>query len=375
MIYLDHAATTPMRPGVWEAMAPLAAERFGNPSGVHEVSRRAKDALEEARERVAARLGVAPSEIVFTSGGTESDNLAIKGAALAGGSRRGVVTVATEHEAVLATVDFLERLGHPVTRVPVDGDGLVDRDALLGSIDDDTAVVSVMAVNNETGVVQDVAVLARAVAAERPGVLFHTDAIQAHSPRDLLTDHVHLMSLSAHKFGGPKGSGVLVVRDGVRLEPVIHGGGQEAGRRSGTTDVAAAVGFATALDLAAEDHSRFATTVGGIRDDFEKIVADAVPGLVVNGGDAPRSPQHSNFRIPGVRNESLLIRLDRAGVAASAGSACQSGAPSVSHVLTAMGLSRDEVRESVRFSFGWTTTQDEAAEAASVLIEAVEALR
>ncbi|HEX6947145.1 MAG TPA: cysteine desulfurase family protein [Acidimicrobiia bacterium] len=375
MIYLDHAATTPMRPGVWDAMAPFAGERFGNPSGIHGVSRRAKDALEEARERVAARLGAKPSEIVFTSGGTESDNLAIKGAAMSGGSRRGVVTVATEHEAVLSSVEFLERLGHPVRRVGVDHNGLVDPQELVDAIDETTAVVSVMAVNNETGVTQDVVRLARLVAEQRPAVLFHTDAIQAHPTPGLLTDDLHLLSLSAHKFGGPKGSGVLFVRDGVRLEPVIHGGGQEAGRRSGTTDVAAAVGFATALDLAAEDHSRFVATVGGIRDDFEKLVADAIPDLVINGGDAPRSPQHSNLRIPGVRNESLLIRLDRAGVAASAGSACQSGAPSVSHVLAAMGLTREQVRESVRFSFGWTTTQDEAREAAGILVDAVEALR
>jgi cysteine desulfurase len=374
LIYLDHAATTPMRPGVAEAMEPFASDRFGNPSGIHGVSRRAKDALEEARERVAARLGVRPSEVVFTSGGTECDNLAVKGVALAG-DRRGVVTVATEHEAVLESVAFLERLGLPVRRVGVGPDGLVDPDELIDAIDTGTGLVSVMAVNNETGVVQDVAGLARRVAEERPWVLFHTDAVQAHPGDPVVTEHVHLASLSAHKFGGPKGSGVLVVRGGVRLEPVIHGGGQEAGRRSGTTPVALAVGFAAAFDIAADDHSRFVAVVGGIRDDFEKLVCDRVPDAVVNGAGAPRSPQHSNLRIPGVRNESLLIRLDQAGVAASAGAACQSGAPSVSHVLTAMGLTREQVRESVRFSFGWTTTQDEAREAAALLVEAVEALR
>lgn len=370
MIYLDHAATTPMRPGVWDAMAPFATDRFGNPSGVHEVSRRAKDALEEARETVASLVGSRPSEVVFTSGGTESDNLAVKGAALFG-SRSGVVTVATEHEAVLQAGAFLERLGHPVTVVGVDRAGRVDPAAIAEAVTPSTAVVSVMAVNNETGVIADLPGVTQSVREASPQTLIHTDAVQGVGAVGLDSLEVDMLSLSAHKFGGPKGAGVLIVREGVRIEPLIHGGGQEAGRRSGTNDVAGAVGLARAMALAFED----APQDHGLRDDFEKLVLDRISDAVVNGGGAPRGPHHCNLRIPGVRNEDVLIRLDRAGVAASAGSACQSGAPSVSHVLTAMGLNRSEVKESLRFSFGWTTTQSDAADAAAALVDVIEALR
>ncbi len=372
MIYLDHAATTPMRPGVWEAMAPFAADRFGNPSGVHAVSRRAKDALEQAREEVASLLGARTTEVVFTSGGTESDNLAVKGPSLAG-SRRSIVTVATEHEAVLEAAAFLGRLGHRVTVVGVDTAGRVAPASLAEAVTPDTAVVSVMAVNNETGVVTDLAAASRAVRDAAPEVLVHTDAVQAFGAVDLAALDVDMLSLSAHKFGGPRGAGVLLVREGTRLEPLIHGGGQEAGRRSGTNDVAAAVGLAAAMSQAAAEGPRF--SLDGLRNDFEKLVLDRIPDAVVNGGEASRGPHHSNLRIPGVRNEDVLIRLDRAGVAASAGSACQSGAPNVSHVLTAMGLSREQVRECLRFSFGWTTTQGDVADAASALVDTLDGLR
>ncbi len=376
MIYLDHAATTPMRPGVWEAMAPFAVDRFGNSSGAHEVSRKAKDALEESRERVAACLGARPMEIVFTSGGTEADNLALKGP-VTGDRSLGVVTMATEHEAVLETTHFLHRLGHPTHVVGVSRDGGVDPDLVAGSMGPGTAVVSVMTVNNETGVVTDVAAVSAAVKRIDPSVLVHTDAVQAAACESLDVDRlgVDMLSLSGHKFGGPKGAGVLFVREGTRLEPVLHGGGQELGRRSGTHDVAGAVGLATALGMAVEDRSRFRSAVGGIRDDFEKRVMEGVEGVVVNGGAGPRSPHHLNLRIPDVRNQTLLLRLDQSGVAASAGSACQSGAAKVSHVLEAMGLSPDEARECVRFTFGWTTTQDEASEGVATLIDLVGELR
>jgi cysteine desulfurase len=364
-----------MRPGVWEAMAPYATQRFGNSSGIHGVSRDAKNGLEEARERIADLIGSQPTEIVFTSGGTESDNLAIKGSATGPVGPGGVVTIATEHEAVLETADFLRRSGHPTRVVEVDASGVVSPDALARSVDARTAVVSVMVVNNETGVINDIPSLAEVVKQACPTALFHTDAVQAVSSQSIGLEGVDMMSVSAHKLGGPKGIGFLYVRDGVRLEPVIHGGGQELGRRSGTHDVAGAVGLAAALELAVEDRSRFGSVVGGIRDDFEKRVTAGIEGLVVNGEDAARSPHHLNLRIPGVRNQTLLIRLDQAGVAASAGSACQSGAARVSHVLEAMGLTPDEARECVRFSFGWNTTQDEAGEAADVLIDLVSELR
>lgn len=377
MIYLDHAATTPMRPGVWEAMAPYAADRFGNSSGLHEVSRHAKNALEEARERVAALIGAHPAEIVFTSGGTESDNLAIKGPVLTGSSRRGVVTAATEHEAVRETVAFLERSGHPVELVEVGPDGVAPVESILAAVGPKTAVVSVMMVNNETGVCHDIAGLAAAVKAVDPDVLVHTDAVQAVASDDIDIDTlgVDLLSITGHKFGGPKGAGLLYVRQGTRLEPVLHGGGQELGRRSGTHDVAGAVGLATAMEMAVDDRSRFQAVVSGLRDEFEKRALAHIEGALVNGAASPRSPHHLNLRIPGVRNETLLVRLDRSGVAASAGSACQSGAARVSHVLEAMGLDAGEARESVRFSFGWNSTHDEVVEASEVLIDLVGRLR
>jgi cysteine desulfurase len=377
VIYLDHAATTPMRPGVWEAMRPYADDVFGNSSGVHDVSRRAKNALEEARERIANILGAGPREIVFTSGGTESDNLALKGASLNGSSRRGVVTVVTEHEAVLETTDFLRRIGAPTAMVGVDHRGTVDVADLIDAIDADTAVVSVMHVNNETGVIQDIAALSATVRDHDPDVLFHTDAVQSFSSEEIDVNRlgVDLLSITGHKSGGPKGTGLLYVREGTALEPVIHGGGQELGRRSGTHDVAGAVGLAYSMEAAATDRSRFRSQVGQIRDDFAKRLRAGIDDVVINTPETGSSSHHLNVRFPGVRNETLLMRLDRAGVAASAGSACQSGASEVSHVLEGMGLTPHEARESVRFSFGWDNTSDEAVEAAEIVVGLVEELR
>lgn len=377
MLYLDHAATTPMRPEVWESMAPFASDDFGNSSGVHDVSRKAKNALEEARERVAAMIGAKPMEVVFTSGGTESDNLALKGSVLGSSPAAGVVTVATEHEAVLESVDFLERLGHPVVIVGVDRRGVVDTDTIIDAVSDDTAIVSVMTVNNETGLIQDIAMISKALKENHPGALLHTDAVQAFSSLEIDVDHlgVDLLTVTAHKFGGPKGAGILYVREGVALEPVLHGGGQELGRRSGTHDVAGAVGLAAAMEAAVSDRGRFNREVGGARDAFERHLFAGIEGIALNSAVDRRSPHHSNVRIPGVRNETLLMRLDRAGVAASAGSACQSGAATVSHVLEGMGLSSHEARESVRFSFGWNSSVAEAEEAASIVVDLVGSLR
>ena len=377
MIYLDHAATTPMRPEVWEVMAPYASRVFGNSSGIHEVSRQAKNALEEARERIAALLGAKPMEIVFTSGGTEADNLALKGAAWNPTPRSGVVTVATEHDAVLETVDLLRRFDAPVTIVGVDHEGFVDLAALVDAVDGNTAVVSVMLINNETGLIQDVAAIASQIKEAHPEVYVHTDAVQGFASEDLSVDalNVDMMTLTGHKFGGPKGAGLLFVREGTVLEPILHGGGQELGRRSGTHDVASAVGLARAMELAVDDRERFRTEVGQIRDDFEKRVMAGIDDALLNTPDDRRSSHHLNVRIPGVRNETLLMRLDQNGVAASAGSACQSGAATVSHVLEAMGLTPSQARESVRFSFGWTSTVDEVVEAADMLVELVGELR
>jgi cysteine desulfurase len=377
MIYLDHAATTPMRPEVWEAMAPYASDVFGNSSGVHDVSRQAKNALEEARERVAAMLGARPMEIIFTSGGTESDNLALKGAVWSPRDRSGVVAVATEHEAILETIDFLRRLGSPTALVDVDIQGFVDSDAVVDATDPNTAVVSVMLVNNETGLIQDVGAVAEAVKRSDSDIYVHTDAVQGFTSEDIDVGalNVDMMTITAHKFGGPKGTGLLYVREGTMLEPVLHGGGQELGRRSGTHDVAGAIGLACAMELAVADRERFRSQIGQIRDDFEKRLGAGIDDVVFNTPRVGRSPHHLNVRIPGIRNETLLMRLDQRGVAASAGSACQSGAATVSHVLEAMGLTPARARESLRFSFGWTSTVDESIEAADIIVELVEKLR
>jgi cysteine desulfurase len=370
VIYLDHAATTPMRPQVWEAMEPLASLFYGNPSGSHHVSRQAKNLLEEARERAAAVIGARPLEVVFTGGGTESDNLAIKGAAFASTERRRVVTVATEHEAVLESVHFLARLGYPVEILGVDETGLVDPAELAAAVNEHTAIVSLMAANNETGTIQPVRKTAEAVRGVDSAVLVHTDAVQAFNSETVDVEElgVDMLSLAAHKFGGPKGVGLLYVRSGTNLEPVLHGGGQELGRRSGTHNVAGALGMAVAMELAAADRPRFRESVSQGRRRFEAAIGSLAVRTVPHDITLV---QHSHLRFPGASQETTLVRLDRAGVAASVGSACQSGAAQVSHVLTAMGIGEGQARESLRFTLGWTTTPDEAEEAGRLVRNAL----
>jgi cysteine desulfurase len=368
LIYLDHAATTPLRPEAAEAMEPFLRDRFGNTSGSHDISRRAKNVLEEAREQAADVLGASPKEVILTGGGTEADNLAIKGAALP--SRGGVVTVATEHEAVLDTGHFLERMGSKVDIIGVDRHGVVDLVRLEEAVGRHTAVVSVMTINNETGTHQPIARVVEVVKRSNPMTLVHTDAVQAFSSLDLRVDElgVDLLSLAAHKFGGPQGVGLLYCRSGVNLEPLLHGGGQEYGRRSGTHNVAGVAGMAAAMSAAAVDRDRFRREVGEARQAFEAKLSDRVERTVPEISSAP---QHSHLRL-GVENETLLVRLDRLGVAASAGSACQSGATTVSHVLSAMGLSKEQARHSMRFTFGWNSTMAEAEQAAELVILALE---
>jgi cysteine desulfurase len=370
MIYLDHAATTPMRPEVVEAMGPFLGERFGNPSGVHSVSRAAKNALEEAREQAAELLGCAPLEVVFTAGGTESDNLAVKGATLA--REGGVVLTAVEHEAVAESARFLGRLGRSVVEVGVDGTGRVDPEEVGERVDGTTALVSVMLANNETGVIQPVAEVVSRVHQASPGTVVHTDAVQAFVSSDVRVDDlgVDLLTLAGHKFGGPKGTGLLYVREGVALEPVLHGGGQELGRRSGTHDVAGAVGLVAAMAAAVADRHRVRQVVDAARRRFEQGLAGLAERTVPEGAALV---QHAHLRVPGVRNESLLVRLDRLGLAASAGSACSSGAATVSRVLTAMGIAPERARESVRFSFGWTSRPEEGDQAAAIVTAAIGA--
>ena len=374
MQYLDNAATTPLRPEVREAMAPYLDARFGNPSGIHATARRAKNSIEEARERIAASIGAAsPLEIVFTGGGTEADNLAVIGAAMS--APGGVVTTAVEHPAVLESARFLDRMGHHVAIVPVDGEGRVAPDEIVNAVDEGTAIVSVMMANNETGVIQPVAEIARLVRSAGDRVLVHTDAVQAFGSLavEAHDDGPDLISVSAHKIGGPQGVGFLYVRDGVRLEPVIHGGGQELGRRSGTHNVAAIVGLAAAVESTVESRSDYRDRVGAARDRFERDLRSQI-NVIVTADTADRLVSHSHLRFPAIPAETLLVRLDFAGVAAAAGAACHSGAIQESHVLAAMGIDGTAASESVRFSFGRDDDAATGAEAARIVSGVVEDL-
>lgn len=378
MLYLDHAATTVMRPETRDAMAPFFDGTFGNPSGIHAVSRAAKNAMEAAREQAADLLGAAhPLEIVFTGGGTEANNLAIVGSALAGGRRRGVVVNAAEHDAVIQSAEFVRSLGCEVSIVGVDGTGLVSPDDYAAAVTGDTAVVSVMVANNEVGTVQPVSDVASAVRAVRPDVAVHTDAVQAFLSEDVTVAETgaDLITLSAHKFGGPKGVGLLRTPRDMKLESVIHGGGQELGMRSGTQNVAGIVGMVAAMDVSVADREAFRLRVGGARDAFEAALQSLVQGVEVNGAPHRRLVQHSHIRIPHINSETMLIRLDQADIAAAAGSACHSGAVEVSHVLAAMGFDERQAAESVRFTFGWVNDIADGADAARRVAAVVEALR
>lgn len=367
-----------MRPEALEAMGSVLEGVYGNPSGIHSVSQQAKNALEEAREKAAQLLGAdRPLEIVFTGGGTEADNLAVAGAALAGGRRGGVVTTAVEHEAVLATGEFLASLGCSVEIVGVDSKGAVAPDEVADAVGSDTAVVSVMTANNEVGTLQPIRKIAEAVRGSWPNVAVHTDAAQAFVSEDVTVDalDVDLIALAAHKFGGPKGVGLLYVRDGIELEPVLHGGGQELGRRSGTHNVPGIVGMVAAMEAAVADRDAFRLRISAIRDDFEAAIRSVHPDVQINGSVDDRLVQHSHLRFPGVSAETLLIRLDQSEVAAAAGSACHSGAVEVSHVLAAMGIEPEAAGECVRFTFGWDSDAAQADEATALVSDIVASLR
>jgi cysteine desulfurase len=380
VVYLDYAATTPMYPEVEAAMRPYLADAFGNPSGAHAAARSAKTALEEAREQIAGAIGAEPSEIVFTAGGTEADNLAVKGAARAARAAEvgdGVVTTAFEHKGVLAPCERLAREGSRVTRVPVDADGIVDLDSLARALDDDTVVVSVMLVNNEIGTIQPLDDVAELVRARAPHAVIHTDAVQAVPWLDVAeaTAQADLVSVSAHKFGGPKGVGALVRRGGVPVEPLIEGGGQEWGLRSGTANVAGTVGIATALRVTTERRADEVVRVGALRDRLTEGLAERVPDCFVNGKVARKVAGNCHVGFRGIEAEALLVLLDREGVCAAAGSSCTSGATEPSHVLSAMGLSRDDALASVRLSLGYASTDADVDTALDMIPRAVEQLR
>ncbi len=374
-IYLDHAATTPLRPEALAVMLPLLRSAY-NPSSLHAEGRAARAALDEARETVARVLNASPREIAFTGGGSESDVLAVLGAARAASPRgRHVVTCATEHHAVLRAVDVLERDGWRVTRLPVEARGTIDADAFAAALTPQTTLASVTLANNETGVVQDVARLAR-IARER-GTLFHTDAVQAAGwlPLDVEALGVDLLSLSAHKFHGPKGAGVLYVRRGTPLEPLIVGGGQEHGLRAGTEDVAGIAGLAAALALAEAERAAAVPRVGALRDRLQAELTAAIPETIVNGAGSPRQAAILSLAFADTPSDALLIRLDLDGIAASAGSACAAGSLEQSHVTAALGLDERHRCGVVRFSLGYATTAPEIDDAIARLPALVENVR
>ncbi len=370
-----------MRPEAIEAMLPFLAEHAANPSGAHAASRAAKTALEEARETVAAACGANPHEIVFTGGGSEGDNLAIKGAAWAARTRdarlNAVVTTGIEHKAVLGACTRLERDGYHVTRVAATASGVLDLDALAGALDERTAVVSVMLVNNETGVRQPLAEVAALVRERAPQAALHTDAVQAPQWWDLRDGAApaDLVAISGHKFGGPKGVGALVVRDGVPLVPLIEGGGHERDLRAGTQNVAGIVAFATALRITDERRADEIARIRALRDRFADALAADIDGFAANGDPEHRVAGLLHTAIPGVEAETLLVALDQQGVYAASGSACSSGAIDPSHVLLAMGMPRDRALSSVRFSFGYASTATDVDEALAVIPEVVKKLR
>lgn len=376
MRYLDYAATTPILDEVVEGMLPYLREHFGNPSSVYAAGREAKKGMEEAREAVAAAVGAVPGEIVFTAGGTEADNLAVKGAAFRARARGDhVIITAIEHHAVLHSARWLEAQGFRVSYLPVDSDGLVDLAALADALEPKTILVSIMLANNEVGVIQPVAE-ALAITRERSRALFHTDAVQGLGKvsLDLAALGVDLASFSAHKIGGPKGTGALYIKRKTPLEPVLHGGGQERDLRSGTPNVAGIAGFGVAARIAAAEVTEEGERLSKLRDRLEQDVV-AIGGVAVNGAGAPRVPGITNVCIEGVEGESLLLMLDQNGVAASSGSACTSGSLDPSHVLVAMGVSPKVAVGSLRISMGRATTDEDVDHLLGVLPTIVERLR
>ncbi|QEO15524.1 cysteine desulfurase [Agromyces intestinalis] len=378
VVFLDHAATTPVRREALEAMWPYLSGSFGNPSSRHRLGDEAARALAWARERVAVVAGVRPGDVVFTSGGTEADNLAIKGVALANPRGRHLVVSPIEHEAVLEAASYLERIhGFTVSLVDVDDRGVVTPDALRRVVRPDTTLVSVQLANNEVGTVQPVADLARV--AHEAGALMHTDAVQAAGWLALSLDElgVDALSLAGHKVGAPKGTGALLVRGRLPLEPVLHGGGQERGRRSGTENVAGAVAFATALGLAEAERSDVSSRVASLTARLVARVTDEVPGAQLTGASPGigRLPGTASFVFPGTAGEAVLLELEQDGVICSSGSACAAGSDEPSHVLTAMGISPEIAQTAVRFTLGAETTAADIETAADAVAGAVRTVR
>lgn len=376
MIYLDHNATTPLDPRVLEAMLPYLCERWGNPSSPYRFGHEARLAVERARQRIAEFLGCRPEELVFCASGTEADNLALRGAAGAlRGRGRHIVTTAIEHPAVLNTCRALEREGSRVSYLPVDTDGVVELAALEACLSAETILVSVMHANNETGVIQPLGEIAKRSHAR--GIVFHTDAVQTAGKLRLPLgeDGADLLSLSGHKLYGPKGIGLLVARRGTPLEPAITGGAQERALRAGTENVAAIVGLAEAVHLAAQEAEAEGRRLGALRDRLEREIAAHLQAVHIHGARAPRVPNTSNMSFQDVDGESIVLSLDIQGICASTGSACSTGDPEPSHVLVAMGRTPREAQGSVRLSLGRATREEDIDVVVKALVASVTRLR
>ncbi|HEY8391252.1 MAG TPA: cysteine desulfurase NifS [Capillibacterium sp.] len=376
MIYLDHAATTPVKPEVLEAMLPYFTKEYGNPSSVYRLAQRNKKALDDARATVAKNLGAQPNEIFFTSGGTESDNWAIKGMAEALREKGNhIITTNIEHHAVLHTCQYLEKHGFEVTYLPVDKDGLITPAQVEAAIRPETILISVMYANNEIGTIMPIAEIG--AVAKKHGIVFHTDAVQAvgQLPIDVKAQNIDLLSLSGHKFYGPKGTGVLYVRRGLKLPSYLHGGGQERGRRAGTENVPGIVGLAKAIDLAYQNLEAKNAKIKALRDYLIDGICERIPYCRLNGHREKRLPNNVNFSFEFVEGESLLLLLDMEGIAASSGSACTSGSLDPSHVLLALGLPHELAHGSVRFTLGEDNTKEEIDEVLAKLPAFVERMR
>ena len=376
MIYLDHNATTPVHPEVMEAMQPYFTEKFGNASSIHQSGREAKSALEDARQKSAELLGCKPSELYFTSGGTESDNFAIKGTAFANRDKgEHIITSSIEHHAVDVSCKFLEKEGFEVTYLPVDSEGFVDPHDLRRALRKDTILVTVMHANNETGVIQDLKSLTSI--AREGGILFHTDAVQAtgkipYRIEDLGCD---LLSISAHKLYGPKGVGLIFIKSGTKIQPWNEGGGHERGRRAGTENVAGAVGLAAAMEIAARDMKTETDKMISMTGRFYQLIEERIPDIKLNGSLERRVPNTLNISFRAVEGEAMILSLDLKGVMVSSGSACTSGATEPSHVLKAMGVPPEMAQGSVRFSFGRSNKEDDVEYVVDILAQEVRRLR
>ncbi len=375
-VYLDHNATTPVAPAVLEAMLPYLTSEYGNAASIHTFGQKAHAAVENARESVAALIGARPQEIVFTSGGTESDNHAIFGIANGmGGHSKHVITALIEHEAVLNACQALEKLGVLVTYLPVDNDGLVNPDEVRRALRPETVLITVMHANNELGTVQPLEEIGRI--ASEADVYFHTDAVQSAGklPIAVKALQADLLSLSGHKLYAPKGVGALYIKSGTRVRQLLYGGHHQRGFRPGTENVPGIVGLGKAADLARQSLEKDAQRVSILRDRLERGLLERVPHACVNGGGAPRTPNTTNLLFPGVEGEALVIALDLKGLACSTGAACSSGSIEPSHVLTAIGLAPEEARASLRFSLGRHTTAEDIDFALEVVPAAVHQLR